>query len=85
MITCHCNKFNPISTTIREFRLCDCNYAKQIFLNELNKLNFNFYTFGRPCFQSTSYHSGEKLSLAIVGTFVLLSLQPRVFAHTLQF
>ena len=71
MIICHCNKFN---STSMEFRLCDCNYAKPIFLNNLNKLNFDFYTFGRPCFQSTSYHSGKKLSLAIVGTFVLLSL-----------
>ena len=68
MIICHCG------TTSMEFRLCDCNYAKPIFLKKLIKLNFDFYTLGRPCFQSTSYHSGEKLSLAIVGTFVLLSL-----------
>ena len=40
----------------------------------MNKLNLNFHTFGRACFRFTSYHSGEKLSLAIVGTFVLLSL-----------
>ena len=43
MITFHCNKFNATS---REFRLCDCNYEKPKLLNELNKLNFNFYTFG---------------------------------------
>ena len=47
---------------------------KPIFLNVMNKLNLNFHTFGRACFRFTSYHSGEKLSLAIVGTFVLLSL-----------
>ena len=39
MLACHCSKFDFKG---REFLLCDCNYAKPIFLNELNKFNFNF-------------------------------------------